>query len=89
MSTFVCPKCKTETKIFPPTTGGAIKMCQEMDVKYLGSIPLDPMIARSCDEGKSYMSQCPDSPSSKAYKEIFSDVIRNIEENMDREGPFL
>jgi hypothetical protein len=36
MSGFVCPKCKTETKIFPPTTGGAQKMCQEMDVPFLG-----------------------------------------------------
>jgi len=86
MSTFVCPKCKTETKIFAPTTGGAIKMCQEMDIKYLGSIPLDPMIARSCDEGKSYISQCPDSPASKAYKDIFSNIISSIEADMDIEG---
>jgi len=78
MSTFVCPKCKTETKIFAPTTGGAIKMCQDMDVKFLGSIPLDPLIARSCDEGKSYISQSPDSLASQAYKKIFSDIITGL-----------
>ena len=36
--------CKIETKIFPPTTGGAEQMCSEMDVDFLGSIPLDPRI---------------------------------------------
>jgi len=79
MSTFVCPKCKTETKIFAPTTGGAIKMCKDMDVPFLGSIPLDPLIARSCDEGKSYISQFPTSPASLAYQLIFQSVIDKIE----------
>jgi Mrp family chromosome partitioning ATPase len=79
MSTFVCPKCKTETKIFAPTTGGAIKMCSDMQVPFLGSIPLDPMIARSCDEGKSYISQFPNSPASIAYKQVFQKVIDKVE----------
>ena len=44
MSGFVCPKCQTETQIFPPTTGGAEKMCQDMNIPFLGKIPLDPRI---------------------------------------------
>ena len=40
MAGFVCPKCKTETAIFPPTTGGAAKMCEDMGVAFLGSLPL-------------------------------------------------
>jgi len=80
MSTFICPKCRTETKIFAPTTGGAVKMCKDMGIKYLGSIPLDPMIARSCDEGKFFfLTQCPDSPAAKAYRTIFSELIGTIE----------
>eukprot|EP01128_Nolandella_sp_AFSM9_P005938 TRINITY_DN2971_c0_g1_i1.p1 TRINITY_DN2971_c0_g1~~TRINITY_DN2971_c0_g1_i1.p1 ORF type:complete len:325 (-),score=70.16 TRINITY_DN2971_c0_g1_i1:213-1187(-) len=75
MSGFVCPKCNTETLIFAPTTGGAQKMCEEMDVPYLGAIPLDPVIARSCDEGKSYIAQAPNSLASKAYKEIFEKIV--------------
>ena len=62
---------QTETKIFAPSTGGAKKMCDELNLTFLGAIPLDPMIARSCDEGKSYIDQCPESMASKAYKEIF------------------
>ena len=46
-------------------------MCEELNLNFLGAIPLDPMIARSCDEGKSYIEQCPESMASKAYKDIF------------------
>lgn len=47
-------------------------MCEEMNIPFLGSIPLDPLIARSCDEGKSYVSQAPNSIASKAYEAIFN-----------------
>lgn len=30
MSTFVCPKCTTHSNIFPPHSGGARAMCDEM-----------------------------------------------------------
>jgi len=57
MSIFICPKCKTGTQIFAPTTGGASKMCIDMNVPFLGSIPLDPRIARACDEGKNFFTR--------------------------------
>ena len=44
MSGFACPKCLVTTQIFPPTTGGAEQMCKEMNVPFLGRIPLDPRI---------------------------------------------
>lgn len=33
-----------ESQIFPPTTGGAEKMCQNLNVSLLGKVPLDPQI---------------------------------------------
>jgi len=74
MSGFVCPKCKTETKIFPPTTGGAEKMAQEMGVPFLGRIPIDPRIARACDEGRFYLSEFPDSAATIAFKDVISRI---------------
>ena len=74
---FIDQSAQTETKIFAPSTGGAKKMCEELNLTFLGAIPLDPMIARSCDEGKSYIEQCPDSMASKAYKEIFESKFRS------------
>jgi len=82
MSGFVCPKCHTETKIFAPTTGGAIAMCKEMNVPFLGAVPLDPMIARACDEGHSYISQYPQSPASQAYKNIFEEIKSLVNKDM-------
>ncbi|XP_062840945.1 cytosolic Fe-S cluster assembly factor nubp1 [Trichomycterus rosablanca] len=70
MSGFVCPKCKNTSQIFPPTTGGAQKMCEELALPLLGRVPLDPRIGRSCDEGKSFLTEVPDSPAAAAYQAI-------------------
>lgn len=79
MSGFVCRKCGTETKIFFPTTGGAQRMCQELQVRFLGAIPIDPLIARNCDEGKSFIAQCPDSPAAQVYQSIFKQIVALVE----------
>ncbi|TUM45532.1 Cytosolic Fe-S cluster assembly factor nubp1 [Bagarius yarrelli] len=44
MSGFVCPKCKNTSQIFPPSTGGAERMCDELSLTLLGRVPLDPRI---------------------------------------------
>ncbi len=51
MAGFVCPKCSTAQQIFAPSTGGAAKMAVDMNVPFLGSVPLDPSLARLADEG--------------------------------------
>ncbi|KAH1174060.1 hypothetical protein KIL84_008454, partial [Mauremys mutica] len=70
MSGFVCPKCKIESQIFPPTTGGAEKMCQNLNVSLLGKVPLDPQIGKSCDQGQSFFSEIPESPATSSYRNI-------------------
>ena len=35
MSGFVCPHCNCESQIFPPVTGGATKMCEDLSVPLL------------------------------------------------------
>jgi len=78
MSGFVCPKCKSETQIFFPSTGGAEKMCADMGITLLGKIPLDPIIARACDEGKSYVSEFPDSRAAKEYLSIVDKILQIV-----------
>jgi Mrp family chromosome partitioning ATPase len=85
MSGFVCPNCKNESQIFVPTTGGAEKMAKEMSVPFLGKIPLDPRIARACDEGKFYLSQFPDSPATKSFNHIFEQIIQVTQKKGDSE----
>ncbi|CAL1589005.1 unnamed protein product [Knipowitschia caucasica] len=74
MSGFVCPKCKNTSQIFPPTTGGAEGLCSDLSLPLLGRVPLDPRIARSCDEGRSFLSDVPDSPAAQAYQQIVQSI---------------
>ncbi|XP_006007941.1 cytosolic Fe-S cluster assembly factor nubp1 isoform X2 [Latimeria chalumnae] len=74
MSGFICPSCKNESLIFPPTTGGAEKMCKDLNIPLLGQVPLDPRIGKSCDEGKSLFSEAPDSPATVAYRNIIKRI---------------
>lgn len=74
MSVFVCPKCSTSSEIFPQKTGGAEEMCREMDVIYLGKLPLDPKLTRCCDEGIDFIEQNSKSPTVIALNEIVTKV---------------
>ena len=82
MSTFVCPKCTTESSIFPNPTHSdpTQQMCQEMNVKFLGKLPLDPRLARCCDEGKDFITEWATSPAVTAIKGI----VGNIQEYFDQ-----
>lgn len=45
-------------------------MCSDLNLPLLGKVPLDPRIARSCDEGKSFLQEVPESPAAKVYQNI-------------------
>lgn len=77
MSSFICPKCTTESKIFPSPAkheNATEEMCKEMDVKFLGKLALDPRLARCCDEGKNFITEFETSPTVSALKEIVKNV---------------
>ncbi|CAD6504787.1 BgTH12-00290 [Blumeria graminis f. sp. triticale] len=78
MSGFVCPKCAHQSEIFQATTGGARHLALEMNIPFLGAVPLDPRIGMSCDYGESFFDAWPDSPAYVALNE----VVRRIEEEI-------
>ncbi|KAG9288733.1 hypothetical protein G9A89_004352 [Geosiphon pyriformis] len=78
MSGFICPNCKGESIIFAPTTGGAKAFAKDFNIPYLGSIPLDPRIGESCDNGVSFLDEFPDSPASKAYLNIITEIKNKL-----------
>ena len=45
-------------------------MAADMGVTYLGDIQLDPRLGQSCDSGKSFIQDYPDSNVSKSYRKI-------------------
>lgn len=65
MSGFVCPNCRTKINIF--RVGGGQKVAEELGVPFLGRIPIDPVICQDSDEGKPFIVNHRDSPSSKAF----------------------
>jgi len=77
MAGFMCPCCKTNTEIFPPLTGGAVQMCNEMNVPFLGSIPLDPLLLRACEKGESYTANYPDAPALPAFKQVVNNILNS------------
>ena len=84
MSGFVCPKCGTEVNIF--RTGGGQKIAEELDVPFLGGIPLDPEICRDSDDGKPFIVRHPESPASKAFTDIVKKIERYLEERKQSEA---
>ncbi|XP_076661269.1 NUBP iron-sulfur cluster assembly factor 1 [Halictus rubicundus] len=79
MSIFVCPKCKEPTEIFPASTGGGRAMAKEFNVDFFGSLPLDPLLARCCDEGKNFLTELPESPTVLALQTIVQKIVDKCE----------
>lgn len=79
MSGFVCPGCGHEETIFAATTGGAEGMCRDMDVPFLGRIPLDGRVARAGDAGKPLSQTNPDSPVAKSIDFVVSKILQETD----------
>lgn len=45
-------------------------MSVELGIEFLGSLPLDPSLAKCCDEGKDFLTEIPESPVVKALQII-------------------
>jgi len=78
MSGFVCPQCGEEVDVMEK--GGGKMLAEELDVPYLGHIPLDPKSSEACDIGVPYVVKFPDSPASKATVKIVDNILANIGE---------
>lgn len=56
MSGLICPHCKEKIDLFK--TGGGEKAARELEIPFLGRIPIEPEIVNSTDQGKPF---CPNS----------------------------
>lgn len=87
MSTFICPHCGKETKIFGE--GGGRKLEIEMGVRLLGEIPIDPVVVTSGDNGLPVILFDENSQSSKAFLSVAHNLLKIIEKvwSSERENP--
>ncbi|KZC13686.1 Cytosolic Fe-S cluster assembly factor NUBP1 like protein [Dufourea novaeangliae] len=85
MSIFTCPKCKAcdSVEIFPASTGGGRAMAKEFNVDFFGSLPLDPLLARCCDEGKNFLMEIPESPTVLALLDIVQKIVEKCEKGKE------
>ena len=77
MSGFICPHCNKLTEIFG--SGGGEKAAKELDLQFLGRIPIEPGVAVSGDSGMPIVVSDPKSGSAAAFKEIVENIIRIVE----------
>eukprot|EP00434_Breviolum_minutum_P016027 symbB.v1.2.014126.t1/scaffold1024.1/size143406/2 len=79
MSGYVCPACGHTERIFSPSTGGAMAMCQQMDVPFLGSVPLDGRVAAAGDQGMPLSQLQPDGPVAKCIDKVIEAILEQTD----------
>jgi ATP-binding protein involved in chromosome partitioning len=72
MSGFVCPKCGYKADIFQ--SGGGRRIAEELQIPFLGSIPIDQSVCQDADSGTPFILEHVDSPASKSFMEIVEKV---------------
>ena len=72
MSGFACPKCGEVTQIL--CSGSGRKIAADMQVSFLGAIPMDPKIAEAGDNGRVFLKHYP----TTSTAEIMSRIIRPL-----------
>jgi Mrp family chromosome partitioning ATPase len=72
MSGFVCPHCSKTVDIFK--SGGGESLARELELPFLGKIPMDPRVVMAGDDGVAYLSSDENSPAIRAFSEVLKAV---------------
>jgi len=76
MSYFVCSHCTERTEIFG--TGGGKRMGEDLDIPFLGEVPIDTRVRSGGDEGQPIVDAAPDAPAAQAFLDLSSRVAAQI-----------
>jgi ATP-binding protein involved in chromosome partitioning len=85
MSYFNCPHCGERSDIF--SHGGARAAAKDMDVDFLGEIPLDMAIRETSDAGRPIVVSDPEGPLAKAYRAIADAIWDKVGAGAARKAP--
>jgi ATP-binding protein involved in chromosome partitioning len=83
MSGFICPQCGARYDIFK--SGGGRKISDDLDVPFLGSIPIDPMICKDSDKGNPFVIEHSKSSAAEAFMNIVEKIENFLEEKKNKE----
>jgi len=81
MSGFVCPACGERVDIFK--SGGGQGMAEEMDLPFLGSIPIEPRLVNAGDSGTSYLERFPATEAARAFESVAETIMDTTERRQD------
>jgi len=73
MNGFVCPKCGELTAVFQ--SGGGRLMADDMGVPFLGSVPIDPLIAEAGDSGVAFLQRYADSQTATIIQTLIKPIL--------------
>jgi ATP-binding protein involved in chromosome partitioning len=76
MSGFTCPHCDEHIDVFGQ--GGGRTLAKDMQVPYLGEVPLDPAVRVSGDAGTPTAISAPESPAGQAFASIAEHVAAAV-----------
>lgn len=78
MSGFICPHCGKPVDLFK--RGGGQKLAEEMGLRFLGKIPVDPRVVDTGDRGKPIVGAYPESVTAEAFDNLIRNIISATEE---------
>lgn len=73
MAGLKCPHCGEPINLFK--IGGGEKAAANMQLTFLGRIPIEPEIVEACDNGQAYIYDHADQEAAKSMKEIVNKII--------------
>lgn len=74
MSGLVCPHCQKVIEVFKG--GGGEAMARQMDVPFLGRLPMDPQIVGCSDEGRPFIYHCRESEAGRAFLRAIAPILQ-------------
>merc|ERR1712228_421938 len=83
MSGFVCPCCNKKTQIFKPSTGGAMVLCKELNIDYLGSLPIDQLLLKCCEMGQSFLKYSANKDGNTGTRVAMINILKQITSRID------
>ncbi len=76
MSGFACPHCQKPIELFGE--GGGREAAEDLNVPFLGQIPVNPQIVRQSDTGQPYVQLTRNDPSSCVMSKIVEKIIKHL-----------
>ncbi|HZD04961.1 MAG TPA: Mrp/NBP35 family ATP-binding protein, partial [Longimicrobiales bacterium] len=76
MAGFVCPHCGEVTEVFG--RGGGERLAEDLEVPFLGRVPLDATVATAGDRGEPTVVSAPDSAAAAALRQVAEAVAEAV-----------